>query len=82
MKAYIGGDETIEAAQRARGFKTYRDAYNKKIQELEHNGKVLRESQKEIKVGERAYFTFFEYILMASSILEPIRAKHETDIHV
>ncbi len=50
MKAYIGGDETIEAQQRARGFKTYRDAYNKKIQELEHNGKVLRETQKDIKV--------------------------------
>lgn len=51
MKAYIGGDDVIEAQQRARGFKTYRDMYNKKIQELDHAGKNLRESQKEIKAS-------------------------------
>jgi intraflagellar transport protein 81 len=50
MKAYIGGDDVIEAQQRARGFKTYRDHYIKRIQELEISGKKLRESQKAIKV--------------------------------
>ncbi|KAJ3222648.1 Intraflagellar transport protein 81 [Clydaea vesicula] len=49
MKAYIGGDDVVEAQQRVRGFKTYRDVYNKKIQDLENVGKSLRETQKEIK---------------------------------
>lgn len=50
MKAYIGGDEVIEAQQKARGFKTYRDLYNKKIIEQENFGKNLRDQQKEIKL--------------------------------
>ena len=50
MKAYIGGDEALEAIQKARGFKTYRELYNKKITEAENAGRALRESQKEIKV--------------------------------
>ncbi|KAI9349273.1 hypothetical protein DFJ73DRAFT_789978 [Zopfochytrium polystomum] len=35
MKAYIGGDDLVEMQQKARGFKTYRDAYNKKTAEQE-----------------------------------------------
>ncbi|KAJ3072165.1 Intraflagellar transport protein 81 [Podochytrium sp. JEL0797] len=49
MKAYIGGDDAVEAQQKARGFKTYRDVYNKKIVEQENAGKSLRDQQKEIK---------------------------------
>lgn len=49
MKAYIGSDDTIEAAQKARGFKTYRDLYNKKISEAEIAGRGLRDLQKEVK---------------------------------
>ncbi|KAI9209448.1 uncharacterized protein BJ171DRAFT_564624 [Polychytrium aggregatum] len=49
MKAYIGGDDSIEAQQKARGFKTYRDLYNKRIMEQENLGKSFREQQKEIK---------------------------------
>ncbi|KAJ3274270.1 Intraflagellar transport protein 81, partial [Borealophlyctis nickersoniae] len=49
MKHYIGGDETLETAQKLRGFKTYRDLYNKRIAEAESAGKVLRETQKEVK---------------------------------
>ncbi|KAJ3044268.1 Intraflagellar transport protein 81 [Rhizophlyctis rosea] len=49
MKAYIGGDDALEAMQKARGFKTYRELYNKKITEAENAGRALRESQKEVK---------------------------------
>ncbi|KAJ3091770.1 Intraflagellar transport protein 81 [Quaeritorhiza haematococci] len=49
MKAYIGGDETVEMQQRIRGFKTYRDMYNKRIAEQENLGKTYREQQKELK---------------------------------
>ncbi|KAI8852858.1 hypothetical protein BC829DRAFT_487295 [Chytridium lagenaria] len=49
MKAYIGGDDVIELQQKARGFKTYRDLYNRKIVEQENLGKSLREQQKDIK---------------------------------
>ncbi|KAJ3103095.1 Intraflagellar transport protein 81 [Phlyctochytrium planicorne] len=49
MKAYIGGDDVIELQQKARGFKTYRDLYNRKIVEQENLGKNLREQQKDIK---------------------------------
>ncbi|KAJ8325545.1 hypothetical protein O5D80_005756 [Batrachochytrium dendrobatidis] len=49
MKSYIGGDEMIELQQKARGFKTYREHYNKKIVEHEHHVKVLREQQKKVK---------------------------------
>ena len=53
MKAYIGGDETIEAIQKQRGFKTYRELYNRKILEAENAGRALRESQKEVKVNQK-----------------------------
>ena len=49
MKAYIGGDEMVELIQKTRGFKTYRDLYSKKILELEHHSKVLKEKQREVK---------------------------------
>ncbi|KAJ3094207.1 Intraflagellar transport protein 81, partial [Physocladia obscura] len=49
MKAYIGGDEGVEAQQKARGFKSYRDIYNKKVVEQENLGKSLREEQKIVK---------------------------------
>ncbi|KAJ3252094.1 Intraflagellar transport protein 81 [Chytriomyces hyalinus] len=69
MKSYIGGDEAIEAQQKARGFKTYRDVYNKRIVEQENMGKSLREHQKEIKakhepnVKQLAYFTGIRKLL-------------------
>jgi intraflagellar transport protein 81 len=44
MKAYIGGDEQTEIAQKTRGFKTYRDYYNKKIMEHEHQNLALKEN--------------------------------------
>ncbi|KAJ3252478.1 Intraflagellar transport protein 81 [Boothiomyces macroporosus] len=50
MKAYIGADDMIELIQKARGFKTYRDLYNRKIAELENNSKILQEQQKEAKI--------------------------------
>ncbi|KAI9017177.1 hypothetical protein BC832DRAFT_596490 [Gaertneriomyces semiglobifer] len=49
MKAYIGGDEALEQQQKSRGFKTYRDLYNKRLLEQENTGKSLREQQKEVK---------------------------------
>jgi intraflagellar transport protein 81 len=49
MKAYIGGDDAFEQYQKQRGFKAYRDLYNKKIQEQENLGRTLREQQKEVK---------------------------------
>ncbi|KAI8916880.1 hypothetical protein BC831DRAFT_485830 [Entophlyctis helioformis] len=49
MKAYIGGDDMVELQQKARGFKTYRELYNKKIAEHEHQVKSLKEQQKDIK---------------------------------
>jgi hypothetical protein len=67
MKAYIGGDEAVEAQQKSRGFKTYRDVYNKKIQEQENTGKILREQQKEVKVScisLNDLIIFFTYISM------------------
>ncbi|KAJ3385440.1 Intraflagellar transport protein 81 [Entophlyctis sp. JEL0112] len=69
MKAYIGGDEAIESQQKARGFKTYRDIYNKKIIEQENLGKSLREEQKLIKakhepnVKQLAWFTDVKKLL-------------------
>ncbi|KAJ3191226.1 Intraflagellar transport protein 81 [Irineochytrium annulatum] len=50
MKAYIGGDDAIEHQQKTRGFKTYRDLYNRKILEQENLGKSLREQQRDIKL--------------------------------
>jgi intraflagellar transport protein 81 len=50
MKAYIGGDDVVELQQKARGFKTYRDIYNKKVVEQENMGKTLRDQQKDVKV--------------------------------
>jgi intraflagellar transport protein 81 len=61
MKAYIGGDDVIEAQQRARGFKTYRDMYMKRIQELEISGKKRRESQKAIKASHEPNLKQLEY---------------------
>ncbi|KAJ3014255.1 UNVERIFIED_CONTAM: Intraflagellar transport protein 81 [Siphonaria sp. JEL0065] len=69
MKAYIGGDDAIEAQQKARGFKTYRDVYNKKIVEQENAGKSLREQQKDIKakhepnVKQLSFFTDVKKLL-------------------
>ncbi|KAJ3068337.1 Intraflagellar transport protein 81 [Rhizoclosmatium hyalinum] len=69
MKAYIGGDDAVEAQQKARGFKTYRDVYNKKIVEQENAGKALRDQQKEIKakhepnVKQLAFFTDVKKLL-------------------
>ncbi|KAI8622652.1 hypothetical protein BC830DRAFT_1162737 [Chytriomyces sp. MP71] len=69
MKAYIGGDEAIEGQQKLRGFKTYRDVYNKRILEQENMGKSLREHQKEIKakhepnVKQLAYFSDVKKLL-------------------
>ncbi|KAI9334153.1 hypothetical protein BDR26DRAFT_840018 [Obelidium mucronatum] len=69
MKAYIGGDDAVEAQQKARGFKTYRDVYNKKIIEQENAGKSLREQQKEIKakhepnVKQLSFFTDVKKLL-------------------
>ncbi|KAI8895679.1 hypothetical protein BC833DRAFT_600460 [Globomyces pollinis-pini] len=50
MKAYIGADDMIELVQQARGFKTYRELYNRKIIEQENASKVLKEAQTEIKI--------------------------------
>ena len=53
MKAYIGNeDPVLEGIQKTRGFKTYREAYNRKLIELENQGKALREKQKSIKVKQ------------------------------
>ncbi|KAJ1341884.1 hypothetical protein BSLG_003537 [Batrachochytrium salamandrivorans] len=51
-RVYTGGDEMIEAQQKARGFKTYREYYNKKISEHENQLKTLKEQQKEIKARQ------------------------------
>ncbi|KAI8590958.1 hypothetical protein BDZ88DRAFT_412911 [Geranomyces variabilis] len=50
MKSYIGGDEAFESVQKQRGFKTYRELYQKRIQEQDILGKTLREQQKEVKL--------------------------------
>jgi intraflagellar transport protein 81 len=49
MKAYIGADEMIDLVQKARGFKTYRELYSKKIAEGENASKSLKLLQKEVK---------------------------------
>ena len=51
MKAYVGGDEQLDALQKKRGFKTYRDLYTKKINELEVASKQLREQSNAIAVN-------------------------------
>jgi intraflagellar transport protein 81 len=50
MKSYIGADEMIELVQKARGFKTYRELYNKKIVELESSSKNLKDVVRDAKV--------------------------------
>lgn len=50
MKAYIGGDETTEQAQRMRGFKSYRDFYAKRLMEHEHHSKALQEQKTQVDV--------------------------------
>lgn len=50
MKSYMGGDEQLEQLQKRRGFKTYRDLYNKKIAELEVCTKQLREEGQSVAV--------------------------------
>lgn len=55
------GDDVVEAQQRARGFKTYRDTYIKRIQDLEIAGKKLREAQKQIKASHEPNLKQFEY---------------------
>ncbi len=49
MKAYTGGDEQLDSIQALRGFKTYRELYQKKNNEAEHSIKTLKETQKSIK---------------------------------
>ncbi|KAJ3370708.1 Intraflagellar transport protein 81 [Kappamyces sp. JEL0680] len=51
MKAYIGADEMIELVQKARGFKTYRELYAKKIAEGENAAKMLKIQQREAKAS-------------------------------
>lgn len=51
MKAYIGADDMMELVQKARGFKTYREMYNKKIAELESQDKSLRELQHHVRTA-------------------------------
>lgn len=50
MKSYVGGDEKLEAIQRERGFKTYREHFTRKINEAENTSKALKDEQKDIKV--------------------------------
>jgi intraflagellar transport protein 81 len=56
MKSYIGGGgtnqdiEALDTIQKKRGFKSYRDLYNKKILEQEHFTKALKQTQNEVKV--------------------------------
>jgi intraflagellar transport protein 81 len=49
MKAYIGADDMIELVQKARGFKTYRDLYNRKLQELENQSRNFREVYNQVR---------------------------------
>ncbi|KAI9005219.1 hypothetical protein BC832DRAFT_476657 [Gaertneriomyces semiglobifer] len=49
MNAYIGGDEALEQQQKSRGFKSYRELYNKRLLEQENLAKGLRHQQKEVK---------------------------------
>jgi intraflagellar transport protein 81 len=49
MKAYIGADDMIELVQKARGFKTYRDLYNRKLVELENASKELKDVYRDVK---------------------------------
>jgi intraflagellar transport protein 81 len=53
-KAYIGGDEKFEEIQKIRGFKSYRELYNKKLNEQENLGEMLRNTQKEVKACHEA----------------------------
>ncbi|KAJ3123398.1 Intraflagellar transport protein 81 [Nowakowskiella sp. JEL0407] len=69
IKAYIGGDDSMDAIQKQRGFKSYRDLYNKKITEQENLGKNLREQQKDVRtnfepnVKQLAMFSDLEKLL-------------------
>ncbi|KAL7752724.1 hypothetical protein RI367_001726 [Sorochytrium milnesiophthora] len=71
MKAYIGGDSELETLQRQRGFKTYRDLYHKKINDIELQVRNLREQQKEIKdqheekMQQQAMFASLKRLLVA-----------------
>ncbi|KAI9105390.1 hypothetical protein DFS34DRAFT_599192 [Phlyctochytrium arcticum] len=79
MKAYIGGDEVVEQAQKARGFKTYRDLYTRRLSELEHLGKNLREQQKDIKTK---YEPNMKQIIMFNNVkkLLMLKARHNAKL--
>ena len=53
LKCYIAGDEHIEALQKSRGYRSFRDLYQKKISEAESTAKTLRESQIQVKVSTK-----------------------------
>jgi intraflagellar transport protein 81 len=50
MKAYIGADEMVELIQKARGFRSYRDLYNRRINDLENSISNLKDAQQHVKV--------------------------------
>ena len=60
MKAYIGADDMIELVQKARGFKTYRDLYNRKIQELEYQSRDLRDVYRTVKQNHEPHMRQIE----------------------
>ncbi|KAL2920089.1 hypothetical protein HK105_200155 [Polyrhizophydium stewartii] len=74
MKSYIGGDEMIELQQKARGFKTYRELYNKRISEHEHQAKSLKEHQKDVKAKQE---TNMKQIAMFKDVLKLLDLKAE-----
>jgi intraflagellar transport protein 81 len=49
MKAYIGADDMMELVQKARGFKTYRDLYAKKLLDLENQSRNLQQVYVDVK---------------------------------
>lgn len=50
MKMYVGGEAQQADIQRKRGFKTYRDLYNRQIVELEAENKLLKEELQSVEV--------------------------------
>ena len=52
MKSYVGADEELEEIQQKRGFKNYREWYQKKIFESENQIRILKETQKEMNTSK------------------------------
>ena len=50
MRAYRG-DASLEADQARRGFKTYREMFTKKLNDLEHALRAAKDQQKEVNVS-------------------------------